>query len=338
MHLSPHPSIGEIELEVTEGAYNIKLWTHGTKGEEIVLTDGKKTWDLAIPAEKADFMERCENGIWIEGVKRSIAERDVEIVLSYKLRELVLSDTVNATVVMINLANAVYRDNQMGLQTDRGHGGLVAYFDGPGDGASFRTALEHDGRFRIIEMDGPTSHRSLATITGPTQYGCFTNLLGPPWGEGIDYVRRLRILAVAKALTARADTIEYTASNAVLPSNWNGRLDTITDLRCDGLVEVCYEMNGVDVWAKLRIPDNNTYHFDITAAGDAWTYNGVQTWVAGANGIGDNLEEHNEFLEQMWEFTLMPATQCRHVPPEGAETTFTIQNLCQPVGTRGGNP
>ncbi len=338
MHLSPYSSIGEIELEVTEGAYNIKLWTHGTKGEEIVLTDGKKTWDLADPTERANFIQRCENGIWIEGVKRSIAERDVEIVLRYKLSELVVSDTVKATVVMINLANAVYRDNQMGLQTDRGHAALVAYFDGPGHGASFRTALEHDSRFRIIEMDGPTGDRSLDTMTGPTQYGCFTNLLGPPWGEGIDYVARLRILAAAKSLVARADTIGYTASNAVRPADWNGRLDTITHLRCEGLVEVCYEMNGVDIWAKLRIPDNNTYHFDITDPGDAWTYNGVQTWVVGANNIRDNLEEHNEFLELMWEFTLMPATQCRQVVPEGAKTTFTMQNLCQPVGTPGGNP
>ncbi len=283
-------------------------------------------------------MERCENGIWIEGVKRSIEERDVEIVLSYKLRELVLSDTVNATVVMINLANAVYRDNQMGLQTDRGHAALVAYFDGPALGETFRTALEDDSRFRIIEMDGPTGHRSLDTITGPTQYGCFTNLLGPPWGEGIDYVRRLRILATAKALVARADTITYDPFNAVGPPDWNGRLNTITHLRCDGLVEVCYEISGVDVWAKLRIPDNNTYRFDITAAGDAWTYNGLQTWVAGANEIPDNLEEHNEFLLASWEFTLMPAIQCGHVAPEGAITRFTMQDLCQPVGTRGGNP
>ena len=58
--------------------------------------------------------------------------------------------------------------------------------------------------------------------------------------------------------------------NAVRPDKWDGHLNTIERLRCDGLIEVCYEVNGVDVWGMERDIENNTVH-------------------------SDNLEEHNDF-------------------------------------------
>jgi len=152
------------------------------------------------------------------------------------------------------------------------------------------------------------------------------------------YVQRLRIIRAARALAARAP-ITYTALNVVDPGNWNGHLDTITGLRCDGLVEVCYEINGVEVWGMERDADNHTVHYPINDQTDNWDYNAVLgTWSAGANSVPDNIEEHNDYdAIGDWDDTLMPATQCGHVALEEADTQLEEQNLCQPVGSTGGN-
>jgi hypothetical protein len=210
----------------------------------------------------------------------------------------------------------------------RGHAALLAGFTGP----CTRANLLDDTHFTIIEMDGPTDNRTLDTITnasGCAAYGCFTN-------PAITYVERLRVLAAAKALVARAADIGYQWNDALLPGNWDGYLDTITYLRCDGLVEVCYEINGIEVWAMRR--SDGTYNFNISDTTDNWTYyESTGIWVEGGNGLPDNLEEHNDWDNAGWYDTLMPATQCGHVAPVDAETRFTRQNLCGPFGSTGGN-
>lgn len=108
--------------------------------------------------------------------------------------------------------------------------------------------------------------------------------------------------------------LDYEWNDALLPANWNNALNTVSSLRCDGLVEVCYEANGINVWGRT---DNATPHYDIRN-------NSYQA-------------EHNDFDPVFWADTLMPATQCGHVTPEDAATTFTEQDLCQPVGSTGGN-
>jgi hypothetical protein len=50
-----------------------------------------------------------------------------------------------------------------------------------------------------------------------------------------------------------------------------------------------------------------------------------------------HLEEHNDFDGVGWADTLMPATQCGNVAPDEADTQLEEQNLCQPVGSTGGN-
>jgi hypothetical protein len=39
--------------------------------------------------------------------------------------------------------------------------------------------------------------------------------------------------------------------------NWDGIIENIHALRCDGVVEVCYELAGVEVWGK------NGVHYPI---------------------------------------------------------------------------
>ena len=335
--VQPLLDTGTIELEVSgTDAGRVKLWTQSTKGTPVTLTSNKKTWNLANSTEKADFQNFMNNGYWIEGADVGTAERGVTFTLRYKDSggTEVCNDVCKATVVKINLANAVYRDNMLDLwgigQNSRGHDALVWRYAG----TCTKTDLTNDANFILIEMDGPTDNRNLTTITqqqGYPAYGCFRN-------PSITYVQRLRILAAAHALVQRANAIELIASDAVLPANWNGSLDTITYLRCDGLVEVCYEVNGVDVWGMERDPDNHTVHYDIHDQADNWTYSPTWgTWSAGANNQPDNLEEHNDFDLVGWADTLMPATQCGNVAPVEADTQLGEQNLCQPIGSTGGN-
>jgi hypothetical protein len=231
---------------------------------------------------------------------------------------------------MMNLANAVYRENQIWSQGSRGHSAMVWKFVGP----LTRANLLNDEMFLIIEIAGPTNNKNLRTITDPDliPFGCYTN-------PQVTYVQRLKILQAAKSLVGRNFGYPAFGSDVLLPRNWDGKLTTIEELRCDGLVEVCYEINGVEVWGMRRTVEANTVHYDITDQSDVWNYNPVfGTWTPETDSEPDNLEEHNDFDLVGWADVLMPATQCGYRTPEDAATRFQRQNLCVPVGSKGGNP
>ncbi|MGB2987937.1 MAG: hypothetical protein WBE26_18870, partial [Phycisphaerae bacterium] len=337
------PNTGTVELETTGYDTQIRAWSASTKETEINLSGYPWTWDLGNPVQRASFQQVSEDGLWIEGYAPSVQERDVVFVLRYKDADgqELCSDTVKATVVMINLANAVYREGQIGGISGRGHSALVWKFIGP----LSKDMLENDAKFLIIHMQGGglVDNDNLSNITqspGEYPWGCFTN-------PDITYVDRLRILHTAKSLAAQTPSIGYVSLKAALgnnnpqePRDWDGKLNTIAELRCDGLVEVCYEINDVDVWGMVRTPDGGIVHYDITEYSDEWTYHEVMGgWDHAPNGLPDNLEEHNDFdsFPFDWMDTLQPATQCGHEPPVDADTKFQQQDLCIPVGSKGGN-
>lgn len=105
------------------------------------------------------------------------------------------------------------------------------------------------------------------------------------------------------------------------------------------MVEVCYEKNGIDVWAMKRVTTGISYNYDISAQWDFLSYDGFfGLWSIGSNNAIDNLEEHNDFDSTIfWYDTLMPATQCGYQKPEDAKTKLSKQYLRQPVGHKGGN-
>jgi len=334
--IQPLLDTGTIELEVSGvDAGRIKLWTQSTKGTQITLTSNKKAWNLANSMEKTDFQNFMNDGYWIEGTNVGTVERGVTFTLRYKESggTEICKDDCKATVVMINLANAVVRDNMLDIwgigQNSRGHSALVWQYAG----TCTKVELTNDANFILIQMGGPTDNENLTNITQQSEYpayGCFRN-------SSITYAQRLQIIRVARALVANAP-IPNPGINAVEPTDWNGHLDTITGLRCDGLVEVCYEINGVEVWGMERDDDNHSVHYPIHDQADTWAYNAVLgTWSVGANNVPDNLEEHNDFDLVSWAGTFMPATQCGNVVPVEADTQFEEQNLCQPVGSTGGN-
>jgi hypothetical protein len=133
----------------------------------------------------------------------------------------VCNDICKATVVMINLADAVYRDNMLWTQTARGHASLVWRYSG----TCTKSDLTNDANFMLIEMvDSLSDDHDLTRTTqqqGYPCYGCFRN-------PAMTYVQRLRIITAARALVQRAGNIGYTSGNAVLPQAWNGHLDEIT--------------------------------------------------------------------------------------------------------------
>jgi len=45
----------------------------------------------------------------------------------------------------------------------------------------------------------------------------------------------------------------------------------------------------------------------------------------------------SDFDISCWADTLMPGTQCGHTTPVDADTKFSAQDLCSPIGHTGGN-
>ncbi|MDD2356234.1 MAG: hypothetical protein PHS72_09290, partial [Lachnospiraceae bacterium] len=336
--VQPLLDIGTVEFELSGvDAGKVKLWTQSSKGTQITMNSNKKTWNLAVPTEKADLQTFMTNGFWIEGVAPGTTERGIAFTLRYKDSNgtEICKDDTKATVVMINLANAVYRDNMIWTQTARGHSAIVWKFDGP----LTRENLSDDTKFKIVEMQGPTQNKTLATITKDKQYparGCYSSKCLKP-------VERLKILKTALSIPTGMG-YPTLGGNVLEPKNtWDGNLNTVTHLRCDGLVEMPYEINGVNVWGMKRIPDSSTVHYNICDQADNWDYNPVTgTWASGSNNECDNQEEHNDFDFTVWfvgdwDDTLMPATQAGYVTPDSASTNFSSQDLCLPIGSKGGN-
>jgi len=310
-------------LQLIKTGDHIKIWQNNTKGTQQTML----TWNLATTTPPST--------LWLEADEYSLSERDVELELKYTdVGSCTTSDYVNATAVMINLGNAVYRENGFWAEPDRGHSALVTEYIG----ACTKSDLDDDTKFLITEMDGPTDYRTLATMTdeddtGLEVYGCYTEFFG------LTYAQRYAILQIASALVDDAANIGYTALEALKYEDWDGTLNDIFELRCDGLVEVCYEYNGINVWAMKRVyGGSTTYNYDICSQNDVLTYSALtRTWWSGSNTAKDNLEEHNDFDSIFWEYTLMPATQCGYTTPQNSHTKFSAEDLCKPIGHKGGN-
>ena len=97
-------------------------------------------------------------------------------------------------------------------------------------------------------------------------------------------------MLVAKQIKNKK-SVTYCFRYALYPKGggkWDGSLNTVTELRCDGYVELCYEWSDVDVWGKIV---SGVAHFPIK------TY----------------MDEHNETntgSSNEWKKLFYPATQC----------------------------
>jgi hypothetical protein len=335
--IEPLPNAGTVEIEISSGVNKVKLWTASTKGRQITLIGGKKTWDFANSSEKADFQTVTKNGIWIEGIEASAAERDVTLVLRYKdsRGQEICTDTVKDTVVMLNLADGIYGWNtffsgKWAFVSERGHTGVVVSYKGKCTANDLKNYIN----YRITEMhpDGIVSSRNVEDFMDELK-----NRTLPYWGtytmEGISYKDRLKVIKSTNWLLNRDRRIRYVnvwdlllpIGRLIEPLNWNRTLWTLEEedlglkaLRCDGLIEVAYEINRIPVWGKLAwgVPD-----YDVTYS-DAY------------------FQEHNEtsFEVSDWPRYIFPGTQCGyHAIYDGRtyggvywQTTFSQQRLKDP--------
>jgi len=337
-NLEPILDTGTVELEVSGADANkIKLWEKKIKETEVTLTSNKKAWDLSNSTQKSEFEDFIANSFWIEGVDEGSTERAVTFTLRYKDSDEteICNDVNKATIVMLNLGNVVGREVNSDALAERGHTSIVGRYNG----VCMKDSLVNASQYTLYESDGsdnwggtePGSQEALLThiTTCPDRdyFGSLTPFLTSYYNSSsmpntvAGYTIRLKILLVARRLIDNTASIGYTKFNTVLPGSWNGDLSTVTDLRCDGFVEVCYEWCDVNSWG--RIVGGSAQYSLLTAANqddhNKWAW-------------GDDPEDGDS---DFWAW-LMPVTQIgyadtyigSHYPPySGGVFNYTSNNF-----------
>jgi hypothetical protein len=297
---------GVIELEVPDEGQKVKFWNYNRRGDaedQIVFTSGKKQWDLSIPEEKSDLFTRLAGlGIWMEAIEPSAEERDIEIKVNFIINgQTVLMDQVNATAVLVHVGAGTYRDNgwTVGGINERGHAALLYKMS---SGILTRDRLADDSSFGILQMSNATGGPTTTYLTNHTENAdglVFHNIAEP---SNLSYLERLKILQVARDLSGAGhiwyvavDLVEYDGFTWDGGSSFEGRIDDVDRIRCDGVVELAYELSGINAWG--RIEDDGSIGYLLH--------------------VGDNLSAHNDFeIFGDWRRSLQPLTQ------GGVETTF----------------
>jgi hypothetical protein len=254
------PTAGTLTLTVTGEGTRVKVWRSATKGTRLSFSSNTHTWDLTAAAERSDVLDIIQNGLWLEGISASTAEKDVSLTLRYTLNGEGCEDAVAATVAMIHLGNAVYREADLIALSERCHVGAVYRFDGP----VCRDNLVDTDCYGLMQMQnlspGTDKLTNVTSLSGRDYWSCYTNTAAVP-DNSTGFVLRLRILRV---LYWAGNTWEsnYCAYDCMDPdgTSWDGTLADVHELRCDGLVELAYEFNGVMVWGQIV---GSETHYDM---------------------------------------------------------------------------
>jgi len=247
--LEPTLTTGTLKLEATDGGSRVKAWTSATKGTEVTLP---KTWDLAT--------DTVPTTLYLEGYDESASANDVELKLSYANGgSSICDDKFKITVVRQNLGVAIYRDLDSDLFAEYEHAGLITAYIGK----RTKQSLTNDQNWVTTEMGTDGIHTSnLLTFRTTRPFHGYYSV------ANLSDTDRNEILHNAAACLAAG--IAYVWPNAVewQGADWDGTIADIARLRCDGLVEVCYELAGPEVWGR------NATHYPI------------QTWP----------DEHNDIV------------------------------------------
>jgi|GEM_PF-3254603 len=81
--------------------------------------DGKKTWDLNLPDDRAAFQGLVTSGLWVEGVEASANVKDTELVISYLPEQVasnaapIILDVLKITVIKIEMDYARIYDPKL---------------------------------------------------------------------------------------------------------------------------------------------------------------------------------------------------------------------------------
>ena len=280
--IDPLPYVGTVELEVSDINNTIRLWTASNKGTSIGRISDKLSWDLSNPSERSELQGYMASGIWIEGIEASSSERDITFTLRYRWPSgTEFCDDVNrATVVLMRLGCGVHR---LGASSNEwvasmGHCGLITAYTG----TCVRSELLDPTKYRLTELQ-------MTGVENPTWrqfYDASTNY----WGEydsGPTYVERLKIIKVASHFDAMGVTYNIVDLLEHGGRSWDGSLNDLDELRCDGLVEVCHEWNGCNAWGEIH---SGSVHYSVVSY----------------------CEEHEAAIGSLfnWKKHIFPATQC----------------------------
>lgn len=139
--------------------------------------------------------------------------------------------------------DAIYRTGAEGYS----HAGLYYRVDSMGDLVIevIADSLLNPDDWAFVDIVHVTTFSSFKS--GETYLGAYTNIAEVKGDEG----KREDIIGTALAAEARTN-LYYTLWGQIdwYGSSWDGTIADLDNIRCDGLVEVAYELNSVKVWAK----------------------------------------------------------------------------------------
>ena len=274
-------------VKLTSNSTKIRVWKSATKNNQ----------QLSLPASFDLATTSIITPLYVEGFDESGSKNDITLTLSYTApgsSTALCDDEVKLTVVRQNLGIGCYRELASAWVPDFNHAGFVAEYVGK----RTKTDLDNDTKWKVIQMPGMNLGPNKITLTA--YKGTALAFHGFYSVDSLADGYRNKIIKTAEDILATS--ISYTWTDAVSWNglSWDGTIADIRQLRCDGLVEVCYENAFLDVWGK-----NGTHY-----------------------RIQDYPGEHNDLGKDQPQTELSPVVQRGGV--SGGPTKFKSKDLYQP--------
>ena len=196
-------------------------------------------------------------------------------------------------IVPASTSLADYKDDVVTGNTLCQKGGDAVFVEGDGVNYYNHAGIyyEVDGKQEVIEvqddMDEVIKKRWLYDFKKPGQDKIYFGAHSHP---EITDAQRVAIQKCARKFYDNKDSFEYTAKRQINWCNendecgdgvdgWNGTIEDLKEIRCDGLVEVCYELSGLGVWGKDQIESN----YLIQDGENADSHNNAPNWPTEPN-------------------------------------------------------
>jgi hypothetical protein len=146
-----------------------------------------------------------------------------------------------------------YRDNGFPVWDEWGHCGIASGVDGSGTPTVIEVSQEIGSGWILASIDYDT----VESFTNGVYWGAFQR------GSSPSFEKRRDVVQIARDFESGYSYIYYCGYPPLfdmINAIGSGSVDMyeITGLRCDGLVEYAYEVNGLAVWGK------NCQHYDVS--------------------------------------------------------------------------
>lgn len=224
---------------------------NSTESEKIKITCVQALLEIDT-ALASDAVNRCRENIPAELLNYYCQRTTVENDDLVSFTAIKMASTPTTYGTSNRLGNALYRDGvNFYIGTDW-HAGLVGHASGPfyQNGA---WVIHHPGGDNVVQYG--TFIEFLTDKNGVRH-----NDMGEFYLSSVSQSTAYNIFFTAHDLTNEG--IAYTFSPMLRTSKSSGKIEPsdITKIRCDGVVEYCYEYNGV----RLQGPNDSTNTWDIS--------------------------------------------------------------------------